>query len=170
MAHVTEQDDEYRGYFIPKGTAVLPFQWWASNSYPFTMQAHDIWLSRGLLQDAKNFPQPSVFSPERYLNFRSDNTWELRTDVVDPRTYAFGFGRRVCPGRHIAEQSLFATLSTVAHTLKVMRANDSFGHEVVPDARMSSGFICHPIPFAYELQMREDAEHLVKLCAEAAER
>jgi cytochrome P450 len=124
---------------------------------------------RGLLQDAKVFPQPSVFLPERFLTLRGDGTWELRTNVIDPRTYAFGFGRRVCPGKHIAEQSLFATVSTVAHTLKVLRAKDSFGHEVIPDAKTTSGFLCHPIPFAYELHMREDAERLVKLCAEGAE-
>lgn len=124
-------------------------------------------MLRGVLHDEKTYPQPSDFLPERYLTRRSDDTWELRTDVIDPQTYAFGFGRRVCPGKHIAEQILFATLSTVIHTLDVVRAKDSLGQDVVPDANMNSGFLCHPIPFAYELQIRKDAQHLVEICAAA---
>ena len=45
------------------------------------------------------FPDPEVYRPERFLN----------TD--DPRlvnfTLQFGFGRRICPGMHIASASLF---------------------------------------------------------------
>lgn len=122
------------------------------------------YLSRGLLHDANTFPEPFAFSPERYLTHRSDDTWELRTDVVDPRTYAFGFGRRVCPGKHIADQGLFATLSAVIHTLHVLRAKDSAGLEIIPEAKTTSGLLSHAIPFAYELRTREDAKHLVELC------
>jgi cytochrome P450 len=89
--------------------------------------------------------------------------------VVDPRTYAFGFGRRVCPGKNFAEQGLFATLSTVIHTLNVGRAKDADGQEVIPEVQMSSGMLCHPRPFAYELRMRDDAKQLVDICTAAVE-
>jgi cytochrome P450 len=96
--------------------------------------------------------------------------WKLRTDVPDPRTFAFGFGRRVCPGTHIAEQSLFATLATVLHTLDVMRAKGPDGKEVIPDVKVNSGALCHPLPFPYELHMRKDARELVDICATDADK
>jgi hypothetical protein len=83
--------------------------------------------------------------------------------------YAFGFGRRVCPGTHIAEQSLFANLATVLHTLDVMRAKDHDGMEVIPDVGVNSGVLCHALPFPYELRMREDARDLVEMCQTVAE-
>lgn len=89
--------------------------------------------------------------------------------MPDPRLYAFGFGRRVCPGRHIAEQSLFAILATVLHTLDVVRAKDGEGREVVPDVRVNSGLLSHTYPFPYELCMRADARELVDMCVAAAE-
>jgi cytochrome P450 len=49
------------------------------------------------------FPDPNEFRPERFL------------DGEDPMfakfTLSFGFGRRICPGMHIAQQSLFILIS-----------------------------------------------------------
>lgn len=126
-------------------------------------------FSRGLLQDPQSYPNPSTFFPERYLDHLSDGTWQMRNDVPDPRMYAFGFGRRACPGLHIAEQSLFATFATLLHTLDVVRAKDEEGKEVVPDIRLTSGLLAHLLPFPYELRMREDARELVDMCVAAAE-
>jgi cytochrome P450 len=137
---------------------------------PFSSQVLIVLVCRGLLRDENMYPDASNFSPERYLTRRSDSSWELREDVIDPRTFAFGFGRRVCPGKNIAEQGLFATLTTVIHTLDVRRAKDANGREVIPDVQMSSGLLCHPVPFAYELRMRDDAKHLVETCAAAVEK
>jgi hypothetical protein len=125
-------------------------------------------LDREILHDAEKYPDPSAFSPERYLTRQSDGSWQLREDVVDPRKYAFGFGRRVCPGKSVAEQGLFASLTTVIHTLNIMRVKDSDGREVNPDARMSSGALCHPLPFSYQLCQRDHSEKLVEICVAAA--
>jgi hypothetical protein len=160
------EDEEYRGYFIPRDTVIFPFQW--SVLDPLRFQPVLI-LRRGLLHDPSTYPDPDVFSPERYLTRLTDGSWKLRTDVIDPRTYAFGFGRCACPGIHLAEQSLFATLSSVLHTLYITRAKNRNGEEVIPDARMNSGLLCHPIPFAYNLCMRADAEKLVSMCVATAE-
>lgn len=59
----------------------------------YTLQYElEIWLIsyRALLRDPKDYPNPEVFSPERFLN--KDGT--LNPDVLDPTTIAFGFGRR----------------------------------------------------------------------------
>lgn len=60
-----------------------------------------------MLNDPELYPWPSTFDPTRYLTTPAQR---------DPRTLCFGFGRRVCPGRELAEASLFAC---VAMTLAV---------------------------------------------------
>lgn len=124
---------------------------------------------RGLLHDPRAYPDPSVFSPERHLKQLHDGSWELRTDVPDPRMYAFGFGRRACPGIHIAEQSLFATIATLLHTIDIVRAKDSNGIEIIPEVQVASGLLAYTLPFPYELRMRPDARELVDMCVAAAD-
>jgi cytochrome P450 len=75
-------------------------------------------------------------------------------DAPDPRTASFGFGRRVCLGRHLADASLFATFSTVLATMNIMRIKDAQGKETVPEVAQTSGFLSHPKPFNYALECR----------------
>ncbi|EJF55426.1 hypothetical protein DICSQDRAFT_74043, partial [Dichomitus squalens LYAD-421 SS1] len=43
-----------------------------------------------MLHDPAEYPEPETFRPERFLN--ADGS--LNSDVRDPATLAFGFGRR----------------------------------------------------------------------------
>ena len=52
--------------------------------------------------DPSLFPEPDVFMPERFL--------EPKNTPVN-FTIPFGFGRRICPGIDVAEQSLFITFA-----------------------------------------------------------
>jgi cytochrome P450 len=145
VPHSVMEDDEYKGYFIPKGTLVLPSQW-------------------ALLHDPEIYPNPEHFMPERYLDQSPSGAWSTRTDVRDPRDFCFGFGRRICPGVHIAEQSLFATVATVLHTLTVGRSKDVNGNEIVPQPDAGSGLLSHPKPFDYTIGARDDAKDLIQMC------
>jgi hypothetical protein len=69
---------------------------------------------------------------------------------------------------HLAEQSMFAILTTVLQTLDVLRVKNHEGEEVIPDARMSSGVLSHPLPFAYALRARPNAQNLVNACVAVA--
>jgi cytochrome P450 len=146
VPHLVTQDDEYKGYFIPKGTLAIPAQW-------------------ALLHDPEVYPNPEQFMPERYLDRLPSGAWSTRTDVRDPRDFAFGFGRRICPGVHIAEQSLFAMVATVLHTLTVGRSRDVNGNEIVPQPDAGSGLLSHPKPFEYTIRMRDNAKDLVQMCS-----
>jgi cytochrome P450 len=139
------QDDEYKGYFIPKGTLALPAQW-------------------ALLHDPEVYPNPEQFMPERYLDRLPSGAWSTRADVRDPRDFCFGFGRRICPGLHIAEQSLFAMVATVLQTLSIGRSKDVDGNEILPQPDAGSGLLSHPKPFDYTIGMRDDAKDLVQMC------
>ena len=52
--------------------------------------------------DPSLFPEPDVFMPERFLEPKS---------TPANFTIPFGFGRRICPGIDVAEQSLFITFA-----------------------------------------------------------
>jgi len=41
LAHLVSEDDEYRGYFIPKGTSILPNVWLALYIPEFTLKITD---------------------------------------------------------------------------------------------------------------------------------
>lgn len=46
-----------------------------------------------MCHNARDFPEPFKFDPERYLSYQ-DDVPTLRTDVRDPEKIIFGFGRR----------------------------------------------------------------------------
>lgn len=74
--HLATQEDEYRGYIIPKGSIMIPNAW-------------------AVLHDEKIFgANPEKFIPERFM--RPDGTINPDLSDVD---LAFGFGRRSCPGK-----------------------------------------------------------------------
>ncbi|KAI0674497.1 CyP450 monooxygenase [Trametes maxima] len=130
ITHRLIEDDEYRGYFIPKGTLVLP----------------NIWA---YARDENRYPNPREFLPERFLK-----DGKLNPDVLDPGEFAFGYGRRVCPGRHFAEASLFLIVSSVLHTLSVTAPLDDTGNPVKLEGKMTSGVISYPEPFECVIKPR----------------
>ena len=88
------EDDHYDNYLIPKGATIM------ANNYAIS-------------RDQEIFPDPESFKPTRFLD---DSLTKLRTDILNPMEFAFGFGRRTCPGRYLADALLF---SHFAHILKV---------------------------------------------------
>ena len=86
--------DHYENYLIPKGATIM------ANNYAIS-------------RDQEIFHDPESFKPTRFLD---DSLTKLRTDILNPMEFAFGFGRRTCPGRYLADALLF---SHFAHILKV---------------------------------------------------
>ncbi|KAK7439861.1 hypothetical protein VKT23_017431 [Stygiomarasmius scandens] len=143
LPHYCQQDDEYQGYFIEKGTTV-----WAN-----------IW---SILHDQEVFPDPFEFRPERYL----DEAGNLKTGKDEPSEAviaAFGFGRRICPGMYLAENSLFIAAATILFTFQISKVTDSeSGREIVPEIEYD-GFISHPRPFQCKIEPRSaQAEALIR--------
>jgi cytochrome P450 len=79
---------------------------------------------RSILHDPEIYPDPEEFKPERFLNedgsFRNDPTLSL----------AFGFGKRICPGRHFVDDTIFIVASSVLSVFNVTKAKDENGHEI----------------------------------------
>ncbi|ESK85430.1 cytochrome p450 [Moniliophthora roreri MCA 2997] len=71
---------------------------------------------------------PDVFRPERFLN--EDGTHkESPPDTKDEGHYSFGFGRRICPGRHLAS-NIVLSFAIVLWAAKLEPGKDAHGNEV----------------------------------------
>ncbi|KAJ3785736.1 cytochrome P450 [Lentinula aff. detonsa] len=124
VARRSSEDDVYEGYFIPKGTIVMP-NIWAIASEP-NPKYH-----------------PREFIPERFMD-------PLIT-TVDPLSYAFGFGRRYCPGRFLAENSVSIMISTM---LAAFNISPSPNQKLEPD--FSQNMISYPKPFNCKIAPRSE--------------
>ncbi|KAJ7175924.1 cytochrome P450 [Mycena filopes] len=143
VAHATSEDDIYRGYFIPKGTTVVG-EYMSSNQNP-----------RAMTRDESVYPDPERFNPDRFFTAEG----KLNEDDVG---MAFGFGRRVCPGRHSADATVWFTIVSVLATMDISKAKDTAGNELGIDVVYSDGVISHPGPFPCSITPRsETAKNLV---------
>ncbi|KDQ58240.1 hypothetical protein JAAARDRAFT_155938 [Jaapia argillacea MUCL 33604] len=101
--HSLAQDDVYKGWFIPKDTVVMGNVW-------------------AIFHDEKMYPDPDRFWPER---------WDGRfPDARDPRNFAFGFNRRICPGRHLAFNSIWIIVASILSAFNLEKAKDEEGREI----------------------------------------
>ncbi|KAG6199031.1 hypothetical protein E4U35_006897 [Claviceps purpurea] len=125
--HVTEEEMVISGYRIPKGAFLVPSIWWFTH-------------------DPERYANPSVFDPDRFLAPRNEGP--------DPKDHAFGYGRRGCPGRYLADDTLFLTISRIIATMNVTAKLDEQGRPVNLKKQASPGLICHPEPFSYSIAPR----------------
>ncbi|KAK7037754.1 hypothetical protein VNI00_010715 [Paramarasmius palmivorus] len=99
LPHYTTEDDFYNGHYIPKGTTV----------------SANIWA---MTHDERVYTRPHEFKPERFFNDSGDLN-------DDDTILAFGFGRRVCVGRHMAETTLWLTFASVLASFVISKNKDS---------------------------------------------
>ncbi|KAJ2915605.1 hypothetical protein MD484_g4790, partial [Candolleomyces efflorescens] len=133
LPHATTQDDVYNGYFIPKGSKVIS----------------NIWA---ITHDEEIYPNPSVFDPERYSG---------ENPQPDAFKYVFGFGRRSCPGAHLAEQSLFLNMTNILAVFSISKPKNPDGTEVEPPIVWSTGITTHLETFPCDIKVRPGSQHLL---------
>ncbi|KAJ7600505.1 cytochrome P450 [Mycena floridula] len=133
LPHVTTQEDVYGGYFIPKGSVVIP------NSWQF-------------LRDPKTYSDPEVFRPERFTD---------SSKVKDPRDYVFGYGRRRCPGIHFADASMWLACASIVAAFDVHPPLKN-GKQTIPPAKFLDGAISHPAPFECIITPRPGAAESIR--------
>ena len=107
LPHLSTEDDWYEGMFIPKGTIVIA-NVWHLNRDP---ELYGV--------DAEHF------NPARFL----DTPCPPETKEEGHVTY--GFGRRVCLGKHVANNSLFIDLAVTLWACNIEPAKDARGN-VIP--------------------------------------
>ncbi|XP_063771324.1 cytochrome P450 2K4-like isoform X2 [Pseudophryne corroboree] len=81
VIHETSRDVTFKGYFIPKGTFIIP-------------------LLTSVLKDKTQFEKPDEFYPNHFLDAKGNF---IKKDAFLP----FSAGRRVCAGENLARMELF---------------------------------------------------------------
>jgi hypothetical protein len=92
------------------------------------------------------------------MDFRPERHLETPTHKAepDPRNFIFGYGRRICPGRYVADNALFITIAqslAVFDITKVIRD----GRTVEPEVKFEPGAISHPVPFECSIKPKSKA-------------
>jgi hypothetical protein len=142
IPHATVNDDVYEGLYIPKGATVMANTW-------------------SMARNPEKYPNPTRFMPERHM---SKVAAQEPSNGRDDISFAFGFGRRVCVGRHVADASLFAAIVNILAVFRVERAP---GWNIGPDAegvKWTGGVTTHPI-FPCIFTPRHSKERVSQLIA-----
>ncbi|KAJ5109163.1 hypothetical protein N7456_005838 [Penicillium angulare] len=126
--HTATEDIEYNGMLIPKGATLLPGAWW-------------------FLHDPEVYSNPESFEPERFTEPRSE---------PDPKSVLFGYGRRICPGRFFADNSVFVNIVQSLATFKIRKAVDSAGKEIEVNAKPKPGLLTYPTDFEFQVEPRSE--------------
>lgn len=140
LPHSATKEDTYGGYHIPAGATVIANSW-------------------AVLHDPSLYPDPFDVKPERYLKSEEGIN-------PDPRAFAFGYGRRVCPGQPLAEDSLYIVAAAVLATMSINKAVGPDGLLAESVVRYSGDIINHPGPFQCSISARSvNAECLIMSAA-----
>ncbi|KAJ8699318.1 hypothetical protein PTI98_002444 [Pleurotus ostreatus] len=118
VPHRAMEDDIYRGMFIPKGAIIIP-------------------NAKGMNLDGNVYTKPTEFNPDRFLRKSEGGNEE------PPPVATFGFGRRICPGRHLAATNLWIAVATIFATVNITKAKDEGGNEITPEIIFESGVTRH---------------------------
>lgn len=147
VPHATTQDDYYDGFLIPKNAGVM----------------NNVWT---INMDPQRHPEPRRFNPDRYAS----DTLSLADSAANPDPtkrdhFTFGAGRRICPGMHVAERSLFLGMARMLWAFNFDAPRDAQGNPILPDPdRLTQGFVCLPEDFAVKIEPRskERAEKVLR--------
>ncbi|KAK7042875.1 cytochrome P450 [Favolaschia claudopus] len=134
--HRLSTDDEYQGYHLPAGSLVFGNAW------------------RKLYGS-----DPEAFKPERFLLANST----LNAAIPHPETIVFGFGRRICPGRHIAMSAIWIAVVSMLATFDISRCTDPQDKGEEPNETAFGGGLHTPLPFKCSIVPRSaEAADLVR--------
>ncbi|TFY65416.1 hypothetical protein EVG20_g5603 [Dentipellis fragilis] len=127
VPHASIADDEYRGYDIPGGSVVVS----------------NIWA---MTRDPELYENPDEFKPERFED----------PDAFNPRDLVFGFGRRVCPGKHFGDASLWLCAANMIAAFDMGLKRDENGKEIPVPGKFVPGLTRHPDHFECSITPRSE--------------
>lgn len=136
----SDEDVVYKDMFIPKGTNITLFQY-------------------AIQYNPNRWTDPDKFDPSRYLDYPlKSGEYAGIADPMQRDHFSFGAGRRICPGLHLAENSLYITIARILWAFDILPGLDDNGKEIQPDteAYEKDLSITSPIPFKARFVVRSD--------------
>ena len=72
----------------------------------------------------------------------------LASDIKDRDHWTFGAGRRLCPGIHVAERTLFLAMARILWAFTISKAKDASGNEIeIIQDEVTQSIAARPLPF-----------------------
>ncbi|KAL8615481.1 hypothetical protein ACOMHN_053817 [Nucella lapillus] len=124
VTHAASEDAEVGGFFIPKGTIIIP-------------NVHSVHFDPHLWGD------PDHFRPERFLDEQGE---VIRPDYLIP----FFIGKRSCPGEGLARMELFLFLTTLLQRYEIRPALQG----TLPSLQGHIGITYTPFPYTVSFVQR----------------
>ncbi|NXJ13791.1 CP2K6 protein, partial [Odontophorus gujanensis] len=119
LPHETTMDVTIKGYFIPKGTYVIP-------------------LLNSVLQDKTQWEKPGFFHPEHFLN--SEGKF-VKRDAFMP----FSAGTRICAGETLAKMELFLFFTSLLQRFTFQTPPGVSSSDL--DLSRTTRFVVAPVPY-----------------------
>ncbi|ELU36342.1 cytochrome P450 domain-containing protein [Rhizoctonia solani AG-1 IA] len=101
VPHTCNEENEYRGYRVPKGAVVAT------------------------TREEKIHHKAEEFNPDRFL------------DPTVPHPLVFGWGLRICPGKHFFREMFFLEAAQILAVFNLQKSKDENGQVVEPDTRIT---------------------------------
>lgn len=138
VPHFTKAECAYEGLRIPANSVVIANHW-------------------AITREEGVFGPTNVeeFAPERFLG-----SGELPT-------VGFGYGRRICPGRHVARNSLWISIARLLWAFDIKPALSEKGEPLIPDTtKCTDGLVSKPLPYKARFEPRGDwaRDIIIKEC------
>jgi cytochrome P450 len=149
IPHYATADINYKEHIIPKNSIIAISQY--AIHYNQTL-----------------FPDPETFNPERYLKHpHGAAVYAAAPDPYDRDHWDFGAGRRICPGMHLAENSMFITIAKILWAFDLVAPGKvDLSHDAYEPGTMTI-----PKPFAVTFVCRDrEIENALKGEWEVAQR
>uniref|UniRef100_A0A0W0EY02 Putative cytochrome P450 n=1 Tax=Moniliophthora roreri TaxID=221103 RepID=A0A0W0EY02_MONRR len=145
VPHVTRTADVYDGHLIPKGTMVFGNLW-------------------ALLREECIYGKDvDKFVPERFLTNEGEIDPVREHHLYDT---AFGWGRRICPGKDLAREMLWLTAASLLATFDILDPVDADGKPIDPvniDEKYTQRPVSMPPYFTVTMKARSPlAESLIQ--------
>ena len=96
---------------------------------------HRLVMLRACMHNPDVYPEPDTFNPDRFLY--PDGS--PNPNVRDPSVAAFGFGRRKCPGRYLAVESLWLAIANILAVYEIGKAIGPDGQQITPAGEYVNG-------------------------------
>lgn len=136
------RDDYFDGYLIPKdATVVCP--------------------AYSIHYDPKIYPEPSKYDPDRYLDRPLlAMAYAGSPDYENRDHYAYGAGRRICVGIHLAERTQWRITARILWAFDIKPALDENGDEIELDTdAFEDGLLIQPKKYRVRFLPRSE-KHL----------
>ncbi|EIW78754.1 hypothetical protein CONPUDRAFT_128357 [Coniophora puteana RWD-64-598 SS2] len=137
FAHRATRDVIWSGYRIPEGAVVIANHW-------------------AIAHDPEVYPEPEKFDPQRWIDE------EGRVREEDRRFCTYGFGRRVCPGNHVANRSVFINTALILWAFR-LRENPT---APIDSMAFSDASNMHADPFEVVFENRIEEGEMKRILGE----